>query len=382
MRIRRGVLTLLSTRTSLCALALLATALTTCSAPLERDSPALPSSTLSPAARITILPSPTPLPTRALPSPTPTPIPARTSATLHVRSGPGATYSSLGLLAAHQRIQVIGQDGSGEWYLILYPSAEAGLGWVAAAYVRLETEVTPPAMITPSPTASGPTGRVLQRLNVRSGPGLSFDPLGMLEAETVVHLSGRNPTSTWLQILYPRGPGGRGWVSAAYVQVEDISGLPVLNEFGVPIPATTTGPTPIPMTPTPTLGPARADGDTAARPSADVIFLPRGTRRFFYSDDISRPTGDAEDWIRFIPYALAGETARLEVGLICWGNGEPTVELWQDGEIAGGWRKPACNSAPASILLKSGQPYLLRLSLPESSTLVYVSYTLSIHNEP
>lgn len=378
MRPRRVVLTFLSPRTLLYALVLLTLALAACTAYPSRDS--LPSP--SPATQLTIFPSPTPSSTPTVPPPTPTPIPARASATIHVRSGPGATFASLGLLAADQAIQVVGQDGSGEWYLILYPSAETGLGWVSATYVQIDAAVTPPAIVTPSPTAAGPSGRVLQRLNVRSGPGLSFDSLGVLEAETIVNLSGRNANSTWLQIRYPQGPGGRGWVSAAYVQVEDISGLPVLNEFGAPIPSTNAGPTPIPMTPTPTVGPARMDGDTAAKPSARVAFSPNGTQRFLYSDEVSLPEGDIADWIAFTPYALAGETAHIELELTCAGNGALTVELWQAEEIVEGWGTLACNNAPTSILLKSGQPYLLRLSPKASSALVYVSYTLTIHNEP
>lgn len=382
MRLQRDALLLFFPQTFARALALSALALTACSASPSKDSLSLPSSSPSPAARITIFPSPTPSPTRTVPPPTPTPIPARASVTLNARSGPGATYSSIGLLAANQTIQVIGQDGSGAWYLILYPSAETGIGWVAAAYVQLEATVTPPAVVTPSPTASGPTGRVLQRLNVRSGPGLSFDALGVLEAETIVNLSGRNPNSTWLQILYPQGPGGRGWVSAAYVQAEDISGLPVLNEFGVPLPSTTAGPTPIPRTPTPTLGPARADGDAVANPSVRVVFSPGGTRRFLYSDEVSLPEGDAEDWIAFTPYALDGKTAHLELRLTCTGNGDLAVELWQEGEVVEGWGKIACNGASVSVLLKSGQPYLLRLSPKASFALTHVSYTLIVINEP
>lgn len=384
MHPQRDVLNFLSPRILFfCALVLLTLALTACTAYPSGDSLPRPSFFSSPVAQITIFPSPTPSPTLTIPPPTPTPIPARISTTINVRSGPGTAYSSLGLLTASQTIQVIGQDGSGEWYLILYPSAETGLGWVAAVYVQLEAAVTPPAIVTPSPTASGPTGRALQRLNVRSGPGLSFDTVGVLEAETTINLSGRNPNSTWLQILYPEGPGGHGWVSAAYVQVEDISGLPVLNEFGAPIPSTSTGPTALPMSPTPTVGPARVDGDTAANPSARVVFSPGGTQRFLYNDEVSLPEGDVADWIAFTPYALAGETAHLELKLTCVGNGELAVELWrQGGERVEGWGELACNSPPISIFLKDEQPYLLRLSPKASSTLVLVSYTLTIHNEP
>ena len=340
-----------------------------------------PASPATPEAQITLFPTPTPSPTVSLPPPTPTPIPAHTTTTINVRAGPGVNYPSLGLLAANQTVQIIGQDEGGEWYLILYPTAEAGHGWVAAPYVQRQATVSPPVIAPSSPTASGPLGRTSQRLNVRSGPGLSFESLGVIEAETTVNLTGRNRNSTWLQIQYPPGPGGHGWISAAYVQVEDILSLPVLDEFGSPVPVLTAGPTSRPMTPTPTLGPARADGDSAQNPAVRVFFSPTGSRTFLYSSDVSLPEGDAADWVEFTPYAASGGITSVTLRLTCEGNGEIQVEVWQDGETPQAWEKPACNGEPVSVTLKAGVPYLVRLSPEPSASLTLIRYTLAVSND-
>ncbi len=366
-------------RKILWVLFLAALVLTGCAAPPSGRAEVYPSS--SPAVHITVFPSLTSSPTQTVPPPTSTPVLAYTRTTLNVRSGPGTGYSSLGLLPANQKVQVLGQDGSGAWYLILYPTAESGQGWVAATYIQIEEGISLPVAISPTPTPSGPVGRVTQRLNVRSGPGLSFDSLGTLEAETTVNLTGRNQNSTWLQILYPPGPGGHGWVSASYVRVEDVSGLPILDEFGMPIPSTTAGPTSRPMTPTPTIGPAHADGDSAGNPSVRVIFSLTGARQFVYSDDLSSPEGDAEDWIEFTPYALLGSRARVTLLLTCEGNGLLVAEFLQGEELQNTKSLLACNQPPLTLDLTGGIPYLLRLRLQPSASLQYVFYTLSVKND-
>lgn len=56
-------------------------------------------------------------------------------------------------------------------------------------------------------------------LNVRRGPGTNYPVVGQLQQNDVVEISGKNADSTWLQIVYPTGTIGRGWISAAYAQV-------------------------------------------------------------------------------------------------------------------------------------------------------------------
>jgi uncharacterized protein YraI len=300
---------------------------------------------------------------------------------VYVRAGPATSYGSLGLLNRDSVVQVIGSDPSGDWYHILYPSAPQGTGWVAARFVQLPagTEVPHEATATPS----GPTGRVLQRLNVRSGPGTGFEALGMLEAGTQVSLHGKNGTASWFQIAYPTGPGGFGWVTAQYVQTDASPDLPVLDDFGnVVTPGATDGAPGPAAIPTATLGPAYADGDSAAAPGARVVFAAGGTTELLFTSQLSSPQGDGEDWVEFTPFSLGGSSARLQLSLDCDGTGSLQVELSQGGSSLTGWGPLACDGRTVEARLTAGLPALLHLSAVPGEALQLTTYRLRIRNLP
>ncbi len=338
------------------------------------------------AASSTPLPSPTPLltgtPIPPSPTATVTPIDGIVTAQINVRSGPKVGYSSLGILESGQTIQILGRDQSGDWYVIAYPSGPQGRGWVTAAYVQAgDTAGLPVVEIQDSDP--GVTGKATQQLNVRSGPGTDYNVLGMIQPDTVMLLTGKNENATWLQIEYAGGPGGRGWVTAAYVQANDTASLPLLNASGTPVTPGTAEATSIPVTPTPTIAPASADGDSSAAPAARVTFSPSGLRQFSYSSDLSSPQGDAEDWVEFTPYAsLAGSPARILLSLACNGNGKLTVELWRNGAPLKDWSGLVCGDRDELLDLAAGQAYQFRLRADSGEGLRYVHYTLIVRNAP
>ncbi len=239
--------------------------------------------------------------------------------------------------------------------------------------------------IPPLPTATFTplSGTVTAQINVRSGPGTDYAVLGMIQPDTVLALTGRNETAAWLQIEYAAGAGGRGWVTAAYVQTPqgDTASLPVLNASGTPVTPGASGPTSIPVTPTPTLGPASADGDSSAAPAARVAFSPSGLRQFSYTSEVSSPQGDAEDWVEFTPYASrAGSPARVLISLVCNGNGKLTVELWHNGAALKDWGGLVCGDRDDLLELAAGQVYQFRLRADSGVGLRYIHYTLTVRN--
>lgn len=348
--------------------------------------------TATPKAAATVSPSPTASETRppsATPPPptptaTPTPIQGTTRAQVNVRSGPGTGYTSLGLINPGQTVEIVSRDASGNWYLILYPSAPQGRGWVTAAFVQAEAATAVPILAqSATPTPAGPTGVVQQKLNVRSGPGTSYDSLGMLAAGSVVVLTGKNTAASWLQIEYPSAPGGHGWVTATYVQVTDTANLPVLDEYGNPIPSGAPAGSPGPvLTPTPTVGPAPDNRDSAAQPAMQGSFSPSGARQFAYSHQLSTPQGDGQDWIEFTPYAAGRVSARLTISLTCSGNGTLAVELLQNGVPVPGWGTLQCGDRDRLLTLPAGGSYVFHLSAAVGNTQTLVAYTLTVRNEP
>ena len=349
-------------------------------------SSASPTATAFPSATVSPLPADSATPTLpwtpSLPAATPTlPLAGGTLSTrVNVRSGPGTSYDSLGQLNAGEDVQVVVRSSDGAWYQILYTPAAQGRGWVAAQFITLEAGVQVPLEATPTPT--GPSGRLTLRLNVRSGPGVSFDVLGLLEAESIVSLSGKNSTASWFQIDYPSGPGGHGWVTAQYIQTDASAVLPVLDDYGNPVTPGTQGATLIPMTPTATIGPAVADGDSSSNPAVRVTFSSTGTHLLTYSSQVSVPEGDADDWVEFTPYAATGTQAQLTFSLSCSGNGVLKVDLWQGGASLTDWGSLACGDAAKTISLTAGIPYLVHLTPVAGASLQLVQYWLTVRNWP
>jgi hypothetical protein len=58
-----------------------------------------------------------------------------------------------------------------------------------------------------------------QILNIRKGPGTHYPVIGQLQQNDVVEITGKNADSSWLQIVYPTGTIGRGWIFASYAQL-------------------------------------------------------------------------------------------------------------------------------------------------------------------
>jgi uncharacterized protein YraI len=344
----------------------------------------LPNLTDTPAPTASETLPPTGIPLPPTPSVTPTPVAGTTRAQVNVRSGPGTGFASLGLIDPGQSVEILSRDAGGDWYLILFPAAADGRGWVTAAYVQTDSAAAVPTLVqSATPTPAGPTGVVLQKLNVRSGPGTSYDSLGLLPAQSVVVLTGKNAGASWLQIEFPAAPDGHGWVTAAYIRVPDVAGLPALDQYGNPLPENTPAGSPGPVyTSTPTVGPAPDNRDSAAQPAMRVAFSPSSSRQFAYSHQLSTPQGDGQDWVEFTPYAAAGASARLTVSLDCRGNGRLAVELLQNGTPLSAWGTLQCGERDKSLALPAGGTYTLHLSATGGGGQVLVAYTLTVRNEP
>jgi uncharacterized protein YraI len=110
------------------------------------------------------------------------------------------------------------------------------------------TRTSAPATAMPtSPAGTAPTATLNQTANIRSGPGLAFNPpIGSLTAGTTVDILARSPASDWLRIGYASGDG---WVFAALVTVTgDLNTVPV--DAGPPPPNATNPPATLSLPPT------------------------------------------------------------------------------------------------------------------------------------
>jgi uncharacterized protein YraI len=347
--------------------------------------------TLPPTATVRPSETPTFTPTFA---PTVIPVEGTVQTQLNVRTTADKNSPSLGMIKAGEKVQIIGKNETGEWWLILYPADPSGLGWVAAPFISTKSKPEVPVVSSdilltqgtpiPSPTSIGGLSAVtLVKVNVRSGPGTAFNSLGMIDPEKSLTLTGKNEGGTWLQIFKVGGPGDRGWVSSAYVRVDGDTGqLPIFDEYGTPV-VPTSG-TPQADQPTPTLVPVMAadDGDSAQNPAANIVFSPEESRRFSYSSAVSAPEGDASDWVQFTPYSPQSvQTDPIFLSLDCEGNGSLNVELLQAGVPLPNWGSLTCDKDSGALALPGGSPYSLKLSAaPGVGGLQSVLYTLTVES--
>jgi len=105
------------------------------------------------------------------------------------------------------------------------PGSSQPIGATATVFLVTSTlPVTPSSLATSTllPPPSQPTvafieGTTSTQLNVRTDPSTASKVLGIIPANTKVQILGKDPGENWLQIVYPQGVGGKGWVTAQYV---------------------------------------------------------------------------------------------------------------------------------------------------------------------
>jgi hypothetical protein len=113
------------------------------------------------------------------------------------------------------------------------------------------------------------------------------------------------------------------------------------------------------------------DKDSQDNPIASVVFEPHGTNRFIYSGDVSAPTGDAQDWIQFIP-----DSDHVYVSLQC-NDKNLNVSILENGQPSA--LHLACNDAQKELKVKEKSIYMILLQAPQSSGGVqYSQYTVTI----
>jgi uncharacterized protein YraI len=321
---------------------------------------------LSPIATDTAIPPP-PQPTVAL-------VEGTTFTQINVRLDPSTASNVIGIVPANTKIQILGKDPGGNWLQILYPQGVDGKGWVAAQYVVTATGTEVPVIGSGINPSDGNVAIVQQQINVRSGPGTSFNSLGTLNAQDVVNLTGKDASGGWLQIEYSSGADGKGWVNAAFVQAKGLENVPIITEAGEVVGTGT--PTSVPATPTSTVLPAWEDGDSQTAPIASVVFQPLGTHTLIYSGDLSAPNGDSQDWIQFTPYGKA-----VFASLECFGKNNLMVNLLESGQPSK--LQLLCGDTRKELLAKPGSIYMIHLQAPQfSGGVQYFSYTITIEAGP
>lgn len=89
-------------------------------------------------------------------------------------------------------------------------------------------------------TPEGPSILVPELVNVRLGPSLDYEKVGVLIAGQEAPALGRSPGGDWIQIFYPGVPGNVAWVYAPNVVLEAGQRLlPIVEPPATPTPRVT-----------------------------------------------------------------------------------------------------------------------------------------------
>jgi len=291
-----------------------------------------------------------------------------------VRTQPSTASNVIGIIPANTKVQIVGKDPGESWWQILYQGGEDGKGWVVAQYISTTGKPEVPVIGGGgSNPNNGNIGIVQQKINVRSGPGTSFNSVGTLNPQDVVSLTGKDANGAWLQIEFAAGPNGKGWINAAFVQAKGVENLPIVTDSGQVVGTGTPMNTPLP--PTPTVVPAPMDNDSAQAPLASVTFDPAGIQSLIYNGDVSVPTGDSEDWLAFTPFGKS-VTIRIE----CTGSASLKVDVLENNQLV--YENILCGE-PVALTTLPGHVYLIHIH-PDSSTggFQYINYTITIIANP
>ena len=89
----------------------------------------------------------------------------------------------------------------------------------------------PPAIELPSQLPSGPTVTALEAINIRGGPSTDYPSYGIAPEGSVGEVIGVSTDGGWWVIKLPTSiaTSGQGWVSAQYVQADNIGEPPVIE---------------------------------------------------------------------------------------------------------------------------------------------------------
>lgn len=167
-----------------------------------------------------------------------------TTEPVNVRSGPGTIYTSFGVVPAGTNFEVVGISEDRTFWVVRVPTdvSLSGQGWISVAY--LETENTDDVPEVPAPPIDGqgelpantPIAVALEPINIRSGPGTDYPSYGIASIGATGVVIGRSEDSTWWVIRLPTSiaSDGRGWVSATYVEVNNVENVPVMEPPPLP----------------------------------------------------------------------------------------------------------------------------------------------------
>jgi uncharacterized protein YraI len=149
---------------------------------------------------------------------------------------PGGATQPAAMLVSGQTAPVVGTSVDRQWWAINVPYFVSGQGWVPAEQVSVQNPdkvlvigTQNAAGTSPLPTEQIPVALAVANVNVRSGPEMSFDKIGLLKTGEEAEIVGISPDRQWWAIRLPGETEDTGWVAKDYIVARNEDNLPVLG---------------------------------------------------------------------------------------------------------------------------------------------------------
>ena len=289
---------------------------------------------------------------------------------LNVRRGPSTAYDVVGSLRAGNSARILGSNPARTWWKIECPGG-AGECWVSGGHQFSTAENAENVAVAAVPPAPTQPPAAVAEANATYTPTATVDPQA---TPTATADPNAPPTHTPTATSAAAQP-----TSTATAQAGDPpppTATPT-TQAGDPPPPTNT------PTHTPPAGPpiAPLDGDSIQNPALFVNFRPTGDRVLVYSNDISQPEGDIEDWVAFNTIASQSPNTRIWITVECDGYNQDSedrvrVTLWDGFEELLSMRA-SCGDVRRQLTVEPNHDYKARIHFQAGGP-YYVQYTLTI----
>ena len=125
---------------------------------------------------------------------------------------------------------------------------------------------------------------------------------------------------------------------------------------------------------------AALDNDSPQAPALSQFLSITGTRSITHTNEISAPTGDAEDFVEF-EFPNNSNTAQVvRITLDCTITGQadsaPQAQILEDGQESGMF--VACNTGQQTLTVDNTKVQLVRVRFTNATEATHAAYTLAI----
>lgn len=151
-------------------------------------------------------------------------------------SSPDGSSQPVAILVNGETAEIIGVSADRQWWAIRMPYFEEGQGWVASGQVSVENAdlavVIGTGGVTKTPpraTEQIPVALAIANVNVRSGPDMSFDKIGLLNNGQEAEIIGVSPDGGWWAIRLPGAEQRTGWVAKDFIVSRNDDNIPVVT---------------------------------------------------------------------------------------------------------------------------------------------------------